>query len=82
MTDRKHLAERARQHADQAWLDGRAWLSVAVAVGTTSTTAAARKALAGIPIVSVRDRAAELLGRLLTADLSAQGGATKEGTTP
>ena len=65
MTDRKVLADRARQLADQCWLDRRAWLCVAVAFSTTSSPAAARKALALIPVADVRDRAAELFAQLL-----------------
>jgi hypothetical protein len=65
VTDRRVLAELARRHADECWLDRRAYLSVAVALRETGSDAAARKAIASIGVAEVRDRAAELLEQLL-----------------
>jgi hypothetical protein len=71
MSDRRALAERARQHADECWLDRRAYLSVAVALRETGSDAAARKAIASIAVAEVRDRAAVLLEQLLANDVPA-----------
>ena len=68
MTDRKQLAARARQLADQAGLDRRAWLSVSVLLSTTTSNRGARNALADIRDRDIRDRSAELLDQLLTND--------------
>jgi hypothetical protein len=79
-TDRKALAELARQHADECWLDRRAYLSIAVALAETGSDTAARKAIASIGVAEVRDRAAGLLEQLLANDVPATRGAEKEGT--
>ena len=51
---------------DQASLDRRAWLCLAVIYGTRKTTTAVRQALADIPLADVRTRAEQLLDQLHT----------------
>jgi hypothetical protein len=68
VADRRALSELARRHADECWLDRRAWLSAAVALRETGSDTAARKAIASIRVADVRDRAAVLLDELLADD--------------
>jgi hypothetical protein len=48
------LAELARHHADECWLDRRAYLAVAVALRECGSDQAARKAIASIGVAEVR----------------------------
>lgn len=65
-TGHRVLAARCRDMADQASLDRRAWLCLAVIYGTRKTTTAVRQALADIPLADVRTRAEQLLDQLHT----------------
>lgn len=68
ITGNRQLAERARDlgnRAPGASLERKAAICLAVALGTTGTVAAARKALDVIGLADIRNRAEELLAELV-----------------
>jgi hypothetical protein len=70
VTGNRLLAERARQAADEAMRDRRAWLILHVALNETRTIAAARKILDDVADDQLRDLAGRLLD-LLAQDVDA-----------